>query len=220
MRNQHKPFLQDAMAVQAKMQKDCFGINLWNQLYLEAICTVVATWKFRSPQKTSLDHMVLDRSIRNPCWGHFYWWVKMWRKTLLSDIFWLVVSNIFGIFMPIWGNDPNDPIWRASFWHGLVQQPVFILPVLPSGDGEIEKSHGCNDEDRTTIGGAIYSLNRFSAWNTWIFTKFYRKMVIMIWTPVRRWNQNWPFVMFQPSRQSKRRARHWKLRGFRLALWG
>lgn len=31
-----KPFLQDAMAVQAKMQKDCFGINLWNQLhYLE-----------------------------------------------------------------------------------------------------------------------------------------------------------------------------------------
>ena len=29
---------------------------------------VVATWKFRSPQKTSLDHMVLDRSIRSPCW--------------------------------------------------------------------------------------------------------------------------------------------------------
>ena len=40
-------------------------------------------------------------------------------------IFWVMVSNIFGIFSPIWG---SFPFWRAYFSNGLVQPPT-SLPI-------------------------------------------------------------------------------------------
>ena len=58
--------------------------------------------------------------------------VPQWSNSNAGTLYFLLVpylgggfSNIFGIFIPFWG---NDPIWRAYFWDGWFNHQLDILP--------------------------------------------------------------------------------------------
>ena len=70
----------------------------------------------------------------------------------------------------------SDGAFSRSWPESPVESESQIIPLSHpsiSGDGEIKKSHGCNDEDRTTIGGAKTPSK--NTWNTWNFYPIWPK---------------------------------------------
>ena len=66
---------------------------------------------------------LLNEELKNPIKSQ--WNPGCWNIIL----YWVVVSNIFGIFTPKFGEDENQ-FWRSYFSKGLVQPPTSIWALL------------------------------------------------------------------------------------------